>query len=136
MSISPDALASVPLLAGLNRRGLKSLADQMRDRQVTAGQAVVEQGTSGVGFFVILEGEAEVQVDGEPRRTLGPGDHFGEIALVVPDAVRSATVVATTDMRLAGLTSWQFRPFVLEQPEIAWTLLETLARRVADTPGA
>jgi CRP/FNR family cyclic AMP-dependent transcriptional regulator len=136
MSISPDALAAVPLLASLDRRTLKSVADQMRDRQVAAGQTVVEQGSSGVGFFVILDGEAEVTVDGQPRRTLRPGDHFGEIALVVPDAARSASVTAKTDLSLAGLTSWQFRPLVLEQPEIAWTLLETLARRVADTPGA
>jgi CRP-like cAMP-binding protein len=130
MSVSPDVLKGVPLLSGLDKRSLSRVASQMRDRHVPAGSDIIVQGESGVGFFVILSGEATVLVDGEERRTLGPGDHFGEIALLSQDAVRSATVSAKTDVDLAGLTSWQFRPLMMEQPEMAVQLLETVAGRV------
>ena len=104
----------------------------MRERHVSAGSDVVVQGEHGVGFFVILDGEATVTVDGKERRTLGPGDYFGEIALLNQEAIRSATVTARSDLELAGLTSWQFRPLVHEQPDIAVQLMETLAHRLGD----
>jgi CRP/FNR family transcriptional regulator len=131
MSVTPEQLKQVPLLAGLDKRSLARVAAQMRERQVPAGSDVIVQGESGVGFFVILAGEATVAVDGAERRTLGPGEYFGEIALLNPDAVRSATVSARTDLHLAGLTSWQFRPLVLEEPQMAVQLMETLAHRIA-----
>ncbi len=131
MPVSPEHLQSVPLLSALGRKDLARVAKQMRERTLPSGKQVVVQGEQGVGFFVILSGEAEVTVDGEHRRTLGPGDYFGEIALLSPDAVRTATVTATGELEVAGLTSWQFRPLVLEQPEMAWTLLQTLAAQAA-----
>lgn len=103
----------------------------MRERSVPTGTEVLVQGQQGIGFFVILSGKAEVSVDGEARRTLGPGDHFGEVAMLKPGAIRTATVTAATDLELACMTSWQFRPLVLEQPHIAWTLLETMANQMA-----
>jgi CRP/FNR family cyclic AMP-dependent transcriptional regulator len=136
MSVDAEQLKGIPFMAGLDRRALSEVASRMRERQLDAGETIVEQGTTGIGFFIILEGEAEVSVDGQPRRTLGPGDHFGEIALVVRDALRSATVTARSPTRVAAMTSWEFKPLTAEHPEMAWALLETLARRVADTPGA
>ena len=130
MAVSAEHLEKVPLLAGLSRRELSGLAKQMRERKLPEGRQVVVQGEQGVGFFVILSGEAEVTVDGEARRTLGPGDYFGEVALLTPEAVRTATVTAASELEVAGLTSWQFRPLVLEQPEMAWTLLRTMAAQV------
>ena len=130
MSVTPEQLKEVPLLAGLDKRSLARVAAQMRERTVSAGSDVVVQGESGIGFFVILGGEAAVTVDGKPRRTLGPGDYFGEIALLNKDAIRSATVTATTELQLAGLTSWQFHPLVMEEPQIAVQLMETLAHRI------
>lgn len=136
MAVAPEALQSVPFLAEVSTRELASLAGSMQERAVSAGRDIVTQGTGGIAFFVLLEGGASVVVDGVERRTLGPGDHFGEIALVLDDVPRTATVTATTDARVASLTAWNFKPFVRDHPEVAWRLLETLARRVAQTPGA
>lgn len=130
MPVSPDLLKGVPLFAGLDKRSLARVAAQMRERRVPAGSDVVVQGESGIGFFVILEGEAAVVVDGTERRVLGPGEHFGEIALIHRGSVRSATVTASTDLEVAGLTSWQFRPLLLEEPDLAVQLLETVAGRL------
>ena len=78
---------------------------------------------------MIADGNATVSVGGETRATLGPGDYFGEIALI-DEGVRSATITAETDLRCYGLTPWEFRPLVEEHPELAWSLLQTLARRL------
>jgi len=136
MSVTLDALQKVPFLADVSRKDLDGLAQTMTDRDAAAGKEVVSQGKGGVAFFLILEGKATVVVDGEERRTLGPGDHFGEIALIVPDIPRTSTVRAETDLRLAALTTWNFKPFVLQNPQVAWSLLETLAKRFAATPHA
>ena len=86
------------------------------------------------GFFIVLEGSATVSIGGHEVRHLGPNDWFGEIALLTPDTLRTATVVAETDLKCVGLTSWEFRPFVAEHPDIAWQILGTMARRMADSP--
>ena len=67
---------------------------------------------------------------GEERATLGPGNLFGELALIDKASDRTATVVATTELRCACMTAWEFRPFVLEHPDVSWHLLETLAERL------
>jgi CRP-like cAMP-binding protein len=125
-----DRLKQVPLFSQLGEKQLKQLAKTMTQRTFPAGSAVTEEGNAGIGFFVIDEGQAEVTVAGEARRTLGPGDHFGEIALITRGP-RSATVTATTDLHCYGLTSWQFKPLVDHDSAIAWGLLEALARMVS-----
>src|SRR3954454_9252178 len=100
----------------------------MRESRFTEGEAITTEGRSGIGFFLIEDGEAAVAVGGEIVRTLGPGDHFGEIALI-DEGPRSATVTATTDLRCRGMAAWEFRAFVQEHP---WPLLETLASRLRD----
>ena len=101
------------------------------------GDTIVGEGTGGVAFFFILEGEASVTVGGEEVATLPSGEYVGELALLDPDGPRTATVAAKTDVVLAAMSAWQFRPFVLAQPEVAWTLLQRLARRLreAQNPG-
>jgi len=135
MSVSADLLRDIPFLRGLDDRAIEEVASSMRERRVPAGQEVVRQGESGVGFFIVLDGEAEVGIDGQTRRTLGRGDHFGEIALVARDSPRTATVTARTDLQLAGMTPWVFKPLAFKHPEVMWALLETLAQRVSETPG-
>jgi CRP/FNR family cyclic AMP-dependent transcriptional regulator len=98
----------------------------MSQRTFSEGETVTAEGESGVGFFVIEDGNATVSIKGEVVRTLGPGDHFGEIALI-DEGPRSATITAATDLRCRGMTSWEFRPFVQEHPEVAWPLLQMLA---------
>ena len=136
MPVPVEALRAVPFLSGVADRDLAELAGSMGERDVPAGQDLVTQGTGGIAFFVVLDGEASVSVDGTERRTIRSGDHFGEIALIAKDPPRTATVTATTDVRVGTLTSWNFKPFVLAHPDVAWSLLETLAKLITETPGA
>jgi CRP/FNR family transcriptional regulator len=126
-----QSLKSVALFAGVRDRDLKRLAKVLRESRFKEGEAVIVEGRSGVGFFLIEDGEASVAVRGEIVGTLGPGDHFGEIALI-DEGPRSATVTATTDLRCRGMAAWEFRSFVQEHPEVAWPLLQTLASRLRE----
>ena len=126
-----ELLKRVPLFADLERRELEGLAQSLKERRFSAGQTIASEGQSGVGFFLIDEGEARVTVRGEERGTLRAGDYFGEIALIDHGA-RSATVTAASDVRCFGLTSWEFRPLVETNAGIAWKLLQALARRLRE----
>ena len=126
-----DALKMVPLLAGLSDRELERLAGQLHERKFPAGSTVVSEGATGTGFFVITEGEAEVEIGGQVRGKLGPGDYFGEMALI-DEGIRSATITAVTDLTCYGMTPWEFKPFVDEHPEVAWTLLQNMTRRLRE----
>jgi CRP/FNR family cyclic AMP-dependent transcriptional regulator len=126
---STDLLRRVPLFEDLEDRELKRLARSFKERTFDAGDTVATEGTGGVGFFVIDDGQAKVSVHGEERGTLGPGDYFGEIALI-DEGARSATVVAETELRCYGLTSWEFRPLVETDSRIAWQLLQAMAKRL------
>jgi CRP/FNR family cyclic AMP-dependent transcriptional regulator len=129
MSAPVDALRKVPLFAGLDDEDLGRLANQMKERRFSEGDPMTSEGSGGAGFFVITEGNATVSVGGEVKTTLGPGDYFGEIALI-DEGTRSATITAATDVTAYGLTSWEFKPFVEDHPQVAWTLLKTLAERL------
>jgi CRP/FNR family transcriptional regulator len=132
MAIEPvEVLGRVPLLAGFQRRELERLARQFRERVFSEGAVITSEGEPGVGFFVIAEGSASVNVGGDARASLGPGDYFGEMALI-DEGPRSATVVAATDLRCLALTPWEFRPFVEDHPAVAWAMLQTLAQRLRD----
>jgi CRP-like cAMP-binding protein len=123
-----DALAKVPMLSSLDRRHLEKLAKDFTERSFPAGAVVVRQGDDrGIGFFVIADGEAIVSVDGAEVARLGPGTHFGAIALIA-DRVRTATVTAGTDLHCYVMTLWDFRSFVQGDAEVAWKLLEQLAQ--------
>jgi len=132
MAVSIDDLREVKILGGLKEAELASLAADLAERRVAAGDPIVGEGTGGVAFFFILEGTTSVTVGGEEVATLERGDYVGELALLDPEGPRSATVTATTDVVLAAMSTWQFRPFVLAHPEVAWTLLQRLARRLRE----
>jgi CRP-like cAMP-binding protein len=100
-----------------------------------AGETVVKEGSEAAAFYLIDAGTATVTVHGAVRRTLGPGDYFGEIALL-DQGVRSATITADTELVCRGITLWDFRPLVQSNAAIAWTLLQTLARMVRDANDA
>jgi CRP-like cAMP-binding protein len=122
-----DALARVPMLSSLDRRHLEKLAKDFSERTFAAGSAVVKEGDErSIGFFIVGDGEAVVSVGGAEVSRLGPGDHFGEIALI-SDRVRTATVTAATDLHCYVMTMWDFRSFVHGNADVAWTLLEELA---------
>ena len=111
MSAPVDALRKVPLFAGLDDEDLGRLANQMKERRFSEGDSMTSEGSGGAGFFVITEGNATVSVGGEVKTALGPGDYFGEIALL-RDVPRTATVQAREDGLLLTLTHDAFVPAV------------------------
>jgi CRP/FNR family cyclic AMP-dependent transcriptional regulator len=115
----------------LSKRELGRLANNAHERTFPVGTVITEQDETGVTFGVIIEGQAAVSVHGRPARTLGPGDYFGEMALI-DHSYRSATITAETELRCLMFTAWVFRPFALEHPETAWALLEMMVQRVRD----
>ena len=131
MSAPVEALQNVQLFSTLEQEDMEELARQLHERRFPEGGEVTTEGSTGAGFFVIAAGNAEVLVGGEHRATLGPGDYFGEVALI-DDGIRSASIVAATDLLCYGLTPWEFRPFVEEHPKVAWALLQALARRIRE----
>jgi CRP/FNR family cyclic AMP-dependent transcriptional regulator len=132
MSAPAQLLQQVPLFESLSRSQLDALARSFKGRTFSAGSSVTTEGQSGVGFFVIEDGTATVSVGGQSRRTLGAGDYFGEMALI-DDQPRSATIVADSDLKCWGLTSWEFRPLVESNAAIAWAMLQTLAKRLRES---
>ncbi len=131
MAETEETLRRVPLFSGVKPKELKKLDRRMTERTFTEGDTITTQGESGIGFFVIEHGNATVSIGGKIIRTLGPGEHFGEVALI-DSGPRSATIVATTDLRCRAMSAWEFKPFVEEHPEVAWALLETLVGRLRE----
>jgi CRP/FNR family cyclic AMP-dependent transcriptional regulator len=129
-----ERLKTVPLFSGCSTRELASLSQFLRVVDFPAGRAIVKEGATGTGLHVLLEGETKVVVGDRTRQRLGPGDFFGEIALL-DRGPRMATVVAETPVRTLSLSSWNFRAALKEHPSMAVKMLEELARRVR-TAGA
>jgi CRP/FNR family transcriptional regulator, cyclic AMP receptor protein len=125
-----DLLERVPLFSDLEHKELEQIAGSMKQRTFGSGDTVAAEGEQGVGFFVIESGIATVSVGGEERRTLKPGDYFGEVALIA-GGDRTATVTADSELVCWGLTSWAFRPLVEENASIAWKLLEAMAKMLS-----
>lgn len=123
------ALAEVPMFTGCSKRDIEVIARATKEVSHAAGKEIAREGERGVGFFLILEGKADVTIGGKKRASLGPGDFFGEIALL-DGGPRTATVTAATDIKLAGLTEWVFRGLLQEHPSIALKTLESVAGRL------
>jgi CRP-like cAMP-binding protein len=121
-------LGSVPLFSDLSQRDLGRIWDQMTIVEHPAGHRVVDEGTGGRGFHLILSGEAVV----ERKRTrvrLAPGDFFGEIALI-DDGPRTASVTAVGPLVTATLSSWQFKSIVQKRSDLAWKMLVHMTGRL------
>jgi CRP/FNR family transcriptional regulator, cyclic AMP receptor protein len=122
-------LDSIPLFAGLTLDQRVTVAEACTEITVQAGTTLVKEGDFGHGAFAITAGSAEVVQDGDVLRTLGPGDMFGEIA-VLSSGRRTATVVATTDMTLITVLNRELWRIERECPEIADALRATIAERL------
>jgi CRP-like cAMP-binding protein len=134
VAVEVEALSRVPLLACLERPELERLAARFSEHTFSKGATITREGARGarvLAFFIIAEGQAAVVHAGERKALLGPGDYFGEIGLFY-DQPRTATVTAETDLRCFALSGWDFRPFVEENPSVAWPLLENMAQRLAE----
>ena len=127
---TPDLLRNVKLFSALDEGELQSLAEEFNERRFSEGDTIALEGEGGLMFFVVESGEATVQVHGDEVGRLGPGDAFGEIALI-DRRPRTATVTATSELRTFGLPVFVFRPYVEARPQVAWKLLEAMADRLA-----
>jgi CRP/FNR family transcriptional regulator, cyclic AMP receptor protein len=131
VSASTDHLAAVPLFSALTKRDLQQVLQASDEIEVEPGRELITEGRVGHEFFLILEGQAEVGRNGERIATLGPGDYFGELALL-DHGPRSATVIAETDMKLVVLGQREFAGLVETVPGLAAKLLPGLAHRLRE----
>ena len=118
----------VSLFENLSDRDLKGLANSLKERNFSEGDVILSEGERGVGFYVISDGAVNYTVNGKEVGSGGPGDYFGEVALI-SDSMRSATVTAATNVTVYGMTLWDFRALVEENPEVASRLLQVMAER-------
>ena len=126
-----DVLKRVRLFADLDPNEIEQIALLFKERSFPPGETIIKEGSGGAAFYVIETGEVTVTIGGEPRATLGPGDYFGEIALI-DEGARIASIVANTNLHVYGLTLWEFRPLVEQNGVIGWKLLQTLAKELRD----
>jgi CRP-like cAMP-binding protein len=124
-----DALAGLTLFADLERPQLQAVAHTMTEESFPAGQRILRQGFSGAGFFIILEGEVSVRVDGRDIATLGKGDFFGEISLLLGEPP-IADIVADGPVTALQLAGPELREFLLAYPPVMYRMLQAVSRRL------
>jgi|SRR5689334_19313196 CRP-like cAMP-binding protein len=124
-----NALRSVALFASMSDRDLKAVLDGCREEVYSDGQAIVREGTPGGPFFLIVEGQAKMTVGGKQVKKLAPGDYFGEIAMI-DKGPRSATVVATGNVKALAIASWDFLALCEQDWKIAHKVMMGLAAAV------
>jgi CRP-like cAMP-binding protein len=129
VTVDPHELAAVPLFASLSDDERRALAGRLEDRSVSAGAWLCGEGASGYCFFVLTDGTADVTVAGDVVRSLGPGDFFGEVAML-DGGRRTATVTASSDAKVLVLFGSEFRRLEQEQPETAAAIEAVMRERV------
>jgi CRP/FNR family transcriptional regulator, cyclic AMP receptor protein len=132
MSDAVEALERVPLFTDLSDRQLRKLAGKLKSREFSPGTTVVREGAmSGIGFFIVVSGEARVTDDGREVAKLGPGDYFGELGLIA-GRERTATVTADTELTCLEMPVWDFRELVEGDGELGWKLLQHVTTVLLD----
>lgn len=121
-------LASVPLFEDLPKKHLARLREEFKESRYRAGEVIMREGTRGGRFFVVVEGKVEISRQGKSKGLLGPGDVFGEWA-VLDGGVRTATVTADTAVRVLTLAPWAFKSLLLGEPELMLKILQSTIRR-------
>ena len=129
MAARAEDLQTIPLFANLEPEGLEQLAAAANEVEVPAGRPLTQPGDPGSGMFFVVEGTVEVEAR-ESMRELGPGDFFGELALLTEGGTRTARCRAKTDVRCVAFDRSGFENLVREHPDIAATLLETALTRL------
>jgi len=125
-----ERLTTVPLFANLDKKHLKQISSLATQIEVKEGKDLTREGEHGSEFIIVLEGEAEVKVDGQVVATRGPGDYFGEIALLA-NRPRTATVTAKTPMKIEVIGRREFQTLLEDNPSIATELLAATADRLS-----
>jgi CRP/FNR family cyclic AMP-dependent transcriptional regulator len=125
-----ELIRKVPLFSKLSKKGLEDVAHIADEIDLPAGKVMAEEGDRGREFFVLLEGEADVTKGDRSINTMREGDFFGEIALVTK-MPRTASVTATTDVRVLVITERDFGALLKRSPEVGRAVAEALAERIA-----
>jgi voltage-gated potassium channel len=134
MRTDADALAQIPLFASLSKEERQAVATLVEPREEPPGAALVGEGAPGYSLFVLQRGNATVTSDGRSVAELGPGDFFGEIALLA-DRAHTATVTATTPVELLVMHGSDFRVFERDWPQASELMKKTMAERLARSGG-
>jgi CRP/FNR family transcriptional regulator, cyclic AMP receptor protein len=126
-----DRLVKIPLFSGCSKKELQAVARSIKQINHPAGTVIAAEGEPGAGLFIIAQGEADVTVGGKKVNQLRDGDSFGEMALL-DGGPRTATVTATTPVKIYALSEWAFRGLLADQPSIAMRTLEAMAGRLRE----
>lgn len=124
-----DTLARLSLFADLSHPQLEALAHSFGEEVFAEGQRVIRQDVTGGGFYVILDGEAKVVIDGQERARLTRGDFFGEISILT-DEPPTADVTAVSLLRCLIIPDNELKPFLLKQPSVMYRMLQVVTRRL------
>jgi CRP-like cAMP-binding protein len=124
-----DTLAGFALFADLGSPQLLSVAGLFEETAVSEGERVLRQGLTGSGFYIILDGSAEVRIDGTTRSTLHRGDFFGEVSILLNEPP-TADIVATSTLRCIVIGPAGVQPFLLAHPSVMYRMLQAQARRL------
>ena len=125
-----ERLRALPLFAGLDDSGLRRVQTLVTELQIPAGQTLVHADDPGAGLFVLEEGTAVVEARGHVVIEVGPGEFVGELALLVPEATRSARVRAKSDVRCLAIGANDFKRLLDDEPPIARAMLQVVAERL------
>jgi CRP-like cAMP-binding protein len=129
---APDRLRTIPLFAELDHNTLLAIAEIASEVDVPAGQVLIRPYDPGLGMFVVEEGRVVVELSQGREVELGPGEFFGELALLIPEGVRAARVRAETDVRCLAIGRDDFAGLLDTEPSIAVAMLPVLARRLSE----
>jgi CRP-like cAMP-binding protein len=125
-----DVLAGFTIFGDLSRPQLEAVAHTFDEEWFGEGQRILRQGFSGTGFYVILDGDAAVRIDGEDRAKLSRGDFFGELSILL-DEPPSADVVALTSLRCLVLPRTELQDWLVSLPWVTLRLLQAELRRLS-----
>src|SRR5262245_8886860 len=128
--VDVDSLARLALFADLGAPELETIAHQVSEERYGRNTKVLRQGLSGSNFFVILDGEASVRIDGQTRAQLRAGEFFGEVSLLLGEPVQADVVAESEELRCAILPGLELRPLLLKHPQVTVRMLEMGARRL------
>jgi CRP/FNR family cyclic AMP-dependent transcriptional regulator len=124
-----DAIAGFALFADLTTPQLQGVAHTFEERMFGEGEKVLRQGLTGSGFYVILDGEASVVIDGNPRASLSRGDFFGEVSILLGESP-VADVVALRPLRCLVLGGRDVEAFLVDHPRVMYRMLQAQSRRL------
>lgn len=130
-----SALGAVPFFSGLNAKQLKMVAESGKELSYDSGDTIVQEGTMGVGFYMLIDGKVEVRKGAKVLAKLSKGQFFGEMSLI-DEEPRSADVVAIQPTKCFTVSTWVFSALIRQHPELAVSMLKELAKRLRGAQGS